>query len=445
MVKRSQTTGGPRNKSKPASEQGKSAEHKSRAEREAEIQRYVIIGTIVTVAVIALILLAAVLVEFVITPNQPVATVNGENITVAQFETRVRLERALLNQQINDYINTLEALGLDPNQFAGQEPLRTWLAQVQIPDQLGNSVINSMITDRLIRRQAQEMGISIGEEDIEREIEAFFSFDRETAGMPPTATPEPTITPTPFVSPTPSPTPILTPTPDAEATAEAETAEEAGVEPTWTPIPTATGTPTRTPEEEAALFSENRERFFASVRRSARVSDGDIRTYFETQAIRKALRDAVTPEITTEGLYVNARHILVDTEEQALDLLDALENNESFAALARAASTDTGSGSRGGELGWALVTDYVLPFAQAAEAADPGEVVGPIQSEFGYHILQVHGREYREITTAQVDSAKERRFELYLEDLRTQQAENYQIFPIWVDHIPREPAFIRTS
>ena len=80
---------------------------------------------------------------------------NDNTITVSEFQDRVRLERALLNLQINNFVANLSASGLDPNQFAGQEPLRTWLSQVQIPDQLGNSVVNTMVDNLLVRQQAE--------------------------------------------------------------------------------------------------------------------------------------------------------------------------------------------------------------------------------------------------------------------------------------------------
>ncbi len=445
MVKRSQqTTGGPKDKPKSTSaKEAKNIEYKSRAEREAEIQRYVILGTVVTVAIVALILIAAIVVELVITPNQTVATVNNENISVAQFESRVRLERALLNQQINDYLFQIESLGLDPNQYASQEPLRTWLSRVQIPDQLGNNVINQMVDDVLIRQQAAEMGISVSDADVDKEIQDFFGFDPLTAGQAPTETPEPTITPTPFVSPTPSPEPTLTPT--VESTEES-TQEAIEATPTWTPIPTGTAVPTESAEELQQQFEDSQDTYFANLRRLARVSDGDIRDYFETRAIRRALRNEVTPEITAESApYANARHILVATEEEAQDILAALEAGESFAALAAASSTDTGSGQQGGELGWAPVTNYVRPFAEAVESAEIGEIVGPVESEFGYHIIQVLERENREMNDDEMQRAKDSRFEGYLENLREEKADSYEIFNTWVDHIPSEPVFIRSS
>lgn len=447
MSKRRQTTGLPKDKQKPAAAadpQKDAREHKSRAEREAQIQRWVVIGTVVTVAVVAVILVAALVIELVVTPNQVVATVNGETITVSQFERRVRLERALLNQQINGYLALITAQGLDPNQYAGQEPLRTWLAQVQIPDQLGNEVINRMVDDELVRQEAAARGISVSDEDVQKRISSFFGFDPLTAGQPATETPTPTVTPTPFVSPTPSPVPTSTPAPVAEVTAEATGEATAAVEATatGTPFPTAMPTATLTAEELTTEYHQQRDEFFAYLRSSARLSDADINAYFEAQALRTALRDAVIETPENQALYVNARHILLETEADALDVVEALRNGESFAELARAVSTDTGSGSQGGELGWSPTGGFVAPFAQAVTDAPLGEIAGPVQSEFGWHVIQVRGREFRPVSAREGEQLKDQQFTTWLEDRRAAEDVNVEIASIWVDFVPTDPVFV---
>lgn len=438
-MKRNQTTGQPKDRKKA---QVEAAPAKSRHEREARIQRYIIIATVATVVLVAVILVAAVVLELFITPNQTVASVNGTTINVSQFESRVRLERALLNDQINGYLAQIQSLGMDPNQFAGQEPLRTWLSQVQIPDQLGNKVVEDMVGEALIRQQAQEMGVSVTEADIQKQIERFFDFNPETAGLPPTPTLTPTITPTPFVSPTPTSTPLpsATPTPLAEGTAEA-TAEAS---PTFTATPFATVEPTATltADEQAAQYRTNRDEYFANLRRLARVGDAEINGFFEMRALRAALRGELFPEMTTQAPFVNARHILVATQEEAEDIMAALQAGESFAQLAQAASTDTGSGANGGELGWSSVYSFVGPFADAAANAPIGELIGPVETEFGWHIIQVRARENREITEDELDSARDRRFDTWLSDLRTAEGTQVEISSIWTDHVPEEPVFV---
>jgi parvulin-like peptidyl-prolyl isomerase len=153
------------------------------------------------------------------------------------------------------------------------------------------------------------------------------------------------------------------------------------------------------------------------------------------------MSDVIADEqnIGQTGPFVNARHILVATEEEALDVLAALQAGESFAELARAVSSDTGSGANGGELGWAAVVSYVKPFADAVREAPIAEIVGPIQTEFGYHIIQVRAREDRQLTDSQYDTAKRNAFQTWLEDLRASKNDQIEIFSIWSDFVPDDP------
>ena len=138
-------------------------------------------------------------------------------------------------------------------------------------------------------------------------------------------------------------------------------------------------------------------------------------------------------------LYADARHILVETEAEAESALGALRAGESFADLARAISTDPGSGARGGELGETFVGNYVPEFRKAIEEAEIGELVGPVQSEFGYHILQVRSKDERagDEYASQLEQAKQRELELFIENLREQNADQFEVYDSWLNYIPR--------
>ena len=95
---------------------------------------------------------------------------------------------------------------------------------------------------------------------------------------------------------------------------------------------------------------------------------------------------------------VNARHILISTSalisdqeaESRLALLrERILNGEDFAALARAHSDDTGSAANGGDLGWADPAIYVEAFRDTIKKSKVGEILPPFKSQFGWHILQV--------------------------------------------------------
>jgi foldase protein PrsA len=89
---------------------------------------------------------------------------------------------------------------------------------------------------------------------------------------------------------------------------------------------------------------------------------------------------------------VCASHILVETEEEATDVLERLDDGEDFADLAIELSLDTTSGANGGELECAPPSNYVDEFAEATMTAEIGVVTDPVQTQYGYHIIIVTDR-----------------------------------------------------
>ena len=85
---------------------------------------------------------------------------------------------------------------------------------------------------------------------------------------------------------------------------------------------------------------------------------------------------------------VKASHILVSGINQANDLLSRITSGESFAELAKKHSTCP-SGKSGGDLGFFGKGQMVKAFEDAAFGAGKGQVVGPIKTQFGYHLIKV--------------------------------------------------------
>ena len=87
----------------------------------------------------------------------------------------------------------------------------------------------------------------------------------------------------------------------------------------------------------------------------------------------------------------SARHILVNTEEECLDLLKRIEGGEDFGELA-AAHSGCPSGARGGSLGTFAPGQMVPEFDAAVFGGEVGVVQGPVKTDFGYHLLEVTQR-----------------------------------------------------
>lgn len=85
----------------------------------------------------------------------------------------------------------------------------------------------------------------------------------------------------------------------------------------------------------------------------------------------------------------SASHILVNTEEEAKAIEDALANGADFAKLAEEKSTDNSSANKG-DLGWFTPDMMVKPFADAVVALKKGEVSAPVQSQFGWHVIRLN-------------------------------------------------------
>ncbi|NLA10573.1 MAG: foldase [Firmicutes bacterium] len=100
---------------------------------------------------------------------------------------------------------------------------------------------------------------------------------------------------------------------------------------------------------------------------------------------------------------VRARHILVKTEEEALEAISRLEKEEDFAELAKELSTDPGSKDQGGDLGFFPRGRMVKEFEEVAFALGDGERSEPVKSTHGYHIIEtLERKEGRAVTYEEV-------------------------------------------
>lgn len=107
---------------------------------------------------------------------------------------------------------------------------------------------------------------------------------------------------------------------------------------------------------------------------------------------------------------IEARHILVDTEAEAREIIAILEQGEDFAALAKERSKDTGSKDQGGNLGFFKRGSMLAEFDESAFALAVGERSEPVETDYGFHVIEVLDRKAgREVTYAAVkDQVREK-------------------------------------
>ena len=124
------------------------------------------------------------------------------------------------------------------------------------------------------------------------------------------------------------------------------------------------------------------------------VTDAQLHEYYETSKER----------FSTPGRR-HVQHILISIKDdeaaataKAKQVYERARKGEDFAALAREFSDDTGSRENGGDLGWALRSDFVPAFGDAVWSMKPGEIREPVRSEFGWHVIR--------LVEAEPDSAK---------------------------------------
>ena len=85
---------------------------------------------------------------------------------------------------------------------------------------------------------------------------------------------------------------------------------------------------------------------------------------------------------------VKASHILVKTEAEAKEIMQKIKAGDDFAKLAKLYS-QCPSGNAGGDLGYFGKGQMVKPFEEACFKANAGDVVGPVKTQFGWHIIKV--------------------------------------------------------
>lgn len=141
------------------------------------------------------------------------------------------------------------------------------------------------------------------------------------------------------------------------------------------------------------------------------ITDEQISTYFEENK-----------ETFEQASKVEANHILVETQEEADKVKSELDDGGDFAELAAEYSIDTSNAENGGALGEFGAGEMTPEFEEAALSLKVDEISQPVETDYGFHIIQVTGK--TEATEANLENSKEQIKEtLFDEALNTKYAE----------------------
>ncbi|MDI3472324.1 MAG: hypothetical protein PWQ48_605 [Thermotogaceae bacterium] len=135
---------------------------------------------------------------------------------------------------------------------------------------------------------------------------------------------------------------------------------------------------------------------------------------------------------------VKAKHILVETEEQAKEILKKIKSGElTFEDAAKEYSIDTSNKDQGGDLGWVARNSLVKEFADAAFSATPNVITGPVETPYGWHLIKVEDKKLinslddlltSTSTAEQIKSTiSNDKFRKWLEDFKNQENISYKL------------------
>jgi hypothetical protein len=402
--------------------------YRSRVEQEQRQLRYIRFGAIGVLLVIVLLAVMGLYKTRVADPaatrsakealkSLPAFTVDNTTVSVAEWQARVRYERQLrINQiaQINQQLSLF-----DPATEFGQQLISQGQAQIQeISNQLdlgsgiAADVLDQMVNEQIIRKEARRRGIVVTPDDLQKYIEVnLFSYP-----YPPTPEPFPTLPP-----PTLSPTATVTP------------------EPTLTP--TVPPTPRSLQD-----FETDYEQYTEQVREITEMTAEQWRSMIEGVLYRERLLEAFGAEVESNILQAKGGYIVAPDLETADELLGRLDAGETFETLAEEIDADESEEpiARTGSFDWSPATilsqTFGDQFATVVMNTDAGGVSRTAISapDGGFYLVYVEEREVRELADFLLERQRVDAFEGWLDAQKLDEGIEYGS---WQDYIPSEPSF----
>lgn len=402
--------------------------------KEQEQQRRFYLGLGILGLVIILVLGFGLFQTYVLEPNEPVATVNGTDITTRQYQNRVKYERFMLDQAIYQTQAQRESLVQSGDQQLAELLVGQYDRQLSQYQQQRNlvdvNVLDLLIEDELIAEEAARRGITVTDEEVTEQVNQFLA--RQAGGLTQAAASETEVARIDVTSTAAmwTPTPTFTPSPTLTSTGE--------ITPTATPAEPLPPAPTPTlniigPSE----LETQKTNWLNTLADQVGINETEYREIVRDILLRQKVQEAIGDETPRQAEQSRARHILVETEEEAGEVLNRLEGGEDFADLAAELSLDTGSASQGGDLGFVPRGRFVEPVEEAIFNLPIGEV-DKVETQYGWHVIEVLEREERELSPADYSFMQQQAFNEWLEEARL----NADIEDFWApEKVPEDTGF----
>ena len=323
------------------------------------------------------------------------ATVDGDAVSLEDFTQAATFNRYQYLNMYNQYAQMYSMYGLPLDSL--DEQMVGILGEAG-KERLGSEVIDQLTYDKVLEKEAKEAGLEISEDEVYTQLKTMFGYED--------------------------------PKPEEEGLAGMDSFN-------------VTLNATDSEDDKNNNFRRYAQTILDSAYGSA-VSFDYLKTYAKNILIDNKLFAQELENRVFEAEMVSARHILVEDEETARDILAKLDAGEDWAALASEHSLDTSNKDNSGDLGWFGRGEMVAEFEEAAFGLEPGEISEPVKTNFGYHIIASDGKEVRPLSGSALQNAQNAAYDEWTMSLRAKH--DIQSNPdVWMDAVPMTPAFTPTA